>query len=76
MAETEFFARMQPQFAQHAGSAQEAEERQAHVQRLIAKGEYECNQMRRALSGFVDFAEPATATGEAVPEPVAAAKAA
>jgi hypothetical protein len=83
----EFFARMGPAFSEHAGSAHENAERQADVERLISKAEYECVQLRRELEGLVTFSaeldagEPLLAGAasepaiEAIPE-TAAAKAA
>jgi len=70
----DFFARMTPDFAQHAGSAKENAERQASVERLLSKAEYECVQLRRELVGLVPFAEPALieALIEAHSEPVQA----
>lgn len=77
----EFFARMAPQFAEHAGSARDTESRQTDVKRLIAKAEYECCQVRRELTGLIPgisvlLAEPedAVATpGSGVPAPAKAA---
>lgn len=58
MPGSEFFERMQPEFEQQAGTAREIVERQADVERLIATGEYECVQLRRELSGLLDFGGP------------------
>ena len=44
---------MAPEFAQHAGSARESASRQADLERLIAKAEYECYQLRRELVGVM-----------------------
>lgn len=54
----DFFARMGPEFAQQAGSARENADRQADVERLIAKAEYDCIQLRRELSAVMAGAEP------------------
>jgi len=59
MPGTEFFERMQPEFEQQASSARDVAERQVDVERLIAKGEYEVYQLRRALAGLMAFDEPA-----------------
>jgi hypothetical protein len=48
---------MGPQFAEHLGSAQANAERQASVERLVAKAEYECLQLRRELVGLVEGVE-------------------
>lgn len=77
----DFFARMAPAFSEHAGSAQENAERQASVERLISKAEYECVRLRRELEGLVVFPEPVAAEASpAAPAielpPGAAAKAA
>jgi hypothetical protein len=50
MPEAEFFARMRPEFAQHAGSARENASRQADAARLLAKVEYEFHLVRRELA--------------------------
>ena len=55
MPGTEFFERMQPEFEQQASSARDVAERQVDVERLIAKGEYEVYQLRRALAGLMAF---------------------
>jgi hypothetical protein len=65
----EFFARMGPAFSEHAGSAQENAERQADVERLISKAEYECVQLRRELKGLVAFPEALDAAGAAPAAP-------
>jgi hypothetical protein len=76
----DFFARMGPQFAQHLGSAQENADRQANVERLVAKAEYEFYQLRRELMGLVEgvkmLSMPAPAEADAVAEAPAPAKAA
>lgn len=62
----EFFARMAPEFAQHAGSARESETRQGELERLIATAEYECYQLRRELVGVmggIAVVTPSRATG-------------
>lgn len=57
----DFFVRMASAFAEHAGSARENADRQASVERLISKAEYECVQVRRELEGLVAFPEPPSA---------------
>lgn len=59
MPGTEFFARMGAQFAEQAGTARENAQRQAEVERLLARAEYEYYQMRRELVGLLPIeAEP------------------
>jgi hypothetical protein len=59
MAGTEFFERMGPQFAEQAGIARANVQRQADVERLISKAEYEYLQMCRDLEGLLPVtAEP------------------
>jgi len=53
MADTEFFERMGPLFAEQAGTARANAQRQADVERLLAKAEYEYGQMRRELAGLL-----------------------
>ena len=53
MPNREFFARLEPEFAEHAGSARESASRQADVERLITKAEYECYQVRRELAAVM-----------------------
>jgi hypothetical protein len=73
----EFMARMAPEFAQHVGSARENASRQAAVERLIAKAEYEYFQVRRDLRAVLGIAEePAAAPEAPSAPPEAAAKAA
>jgi hypothetical protein len=50
MADTEFFERIGPLFAEQAGTARANAQRQADVERLLAKAEYEYFQMRRELA--------------------------
>ncbi len=64
----EFFARMGPQFAQQAGIARENAQRQADVERLIAKAEYECIQVRRELAGLLALEAPPRVDSEAAPQ--------
>jgi hypothetical protein len=47
---------MGPQFAEHESSARENAARQANVQRLVTKAEYEFGQMRRELAGLIAVA--------------------
>jgi len=78
MPAQDFFTRLLPRFALQAGEAKKTAGRQAEAERLIAKSEYECVQMRRDL--MVAFAVPlshrAVQIVEAVeePQPVAAAR--
>jgi hypothetical protein len=74
----DFMARMAPEFAQHAGSARENANRQAAVERLIAKAEYEYFQVRRDLMTVLGIAEgpAAVAQDSASPAPPEAAEAA
>jgi hypothetical protein len=73
----EFMARMAPEFAQHVGSARENASRQAAVERLIAKAEYEYFQVRRDLMTVLGIAEgPAMKQEDAAPAPPEAAEAA
>ncbi len=78
MAGTEFFARMGPQFAEQAGTARANAERQADVERLVSKAEYEYLQMCRDLVGLLPVEEASRVTDmQAAPEqPAAPAKAA
>ncbi len=61
----DFFARMQPEFAQQVGAARHTAERQADVELLIGKAEYEYRQVRRELAGLVEEAVPATVPADA-----------
>jgi hypothetical protein len=72
MPGTEFFERMQPEFEQQASSARDVAERQVDVERLIAKGEYEVYQLRRALSGLVALDEPSADEASPVTDEAAA----
>jgi hypothetical protein len=85
----EFFERLLPRFALQSGAAKKTADRQADAERLIARAEYECVQMRRELMAAfavplshraVQIAEsepaaPEPATADATPT-VGAAKAA
>jgi hypothetical protein len=54
---------MAPEFAEHAGSVRASAERQAELERMIAKAEYECCQLRRELVGLMpELALPADAS--------------
>lgn len=53
MPDNDFFARMAPEFADFADFARESAGRQAESERLIAKAEYECYQLRRELVGLM-----------------------
>jgi hypothetical protein len=53
MPNREFFARLEPEFSEHAVSARESASRQADVERLITKAEYECYQVRRELAAVM-----------------------
>ncbi len=77
MAGTEFFERMGPQFAAQAGTARANAERQADVERLISKAEYEYLQMCRDLVGLLPIeGTPDGNDAHAEPELVTPAKAA
>ena len=78
MPAPDFFARMRPEFIEQQGSARVNAERQAQVERLIGKAEYEFGQMRRDLGALLppavashDATSPVSA--DAVPEPAARA---
>jgi hypothetical protein len=66
MEGTEFFERMGPRFAEQAGGARANAERQADVERLITRAEYECLQMRRELVGLIPLAAEAPSDDEHV----------
>ncbi len=55
MPEQEFFERIGPQFAEHAEMVRTNVERQADVELLIDKAEYECQQLRRELAGLIEL---------------------
>ena len=77
MEGTEFFARMGPQFAEQAGIARANAERQADVERMICKAEYEYLQMCRELVGLLPVQEePAGREAPVAHGPAAPAKAA
>jgi hypothetical protein len=69
----EFFERLLPRFALQSGAAKKTADRQADAERLIARAEYECVQMRREL--IAAFAVPlshrAVQIAEPEPEPLA-----
>jgi hypothetical protein len=69
----EFFERMGPQFAEQAGTARANVERQADVERLIAKAEYECLQMRRELAGLLALEAAPGLEAEAAAQPAVVA---
>ncbi len=80
MPAQEFFERLLPRFALQAGAVKEAAAHQADAERLIAKAEYECSQMRRELLAAwavplrdraVEMAEPMEPTQPVEPAPVA-----
>jgi hypothetical protein len=58
MAGDDFFTRQTAEFAQQAGLARDNVGRQAEVERLIGKAQYECTQLRRDLAGLVDISAP------------------
>ena len=76
----EFFERLMPRFALQAGAAKKNVDRQESAERLIARAEYECVQMRRELTAAfavplshraVMFAEVEPAEPEAAPADLA-----
>jgi hypothetical protein len=79
----EFFARLEPEFSEHAGFARETADRHADVERIITKAEYECYQVRRELAAVMagitvpvpDAGAVATALAASEPLPRAAAPA-
>ena len=81
MPAQEFFARMRPEFVEQEGSARVNAERQAQVERLIGKADYEFGRMRRDLGALLPLAEAshggmAPVSSDAVPEPAETARAA
>ena len=81
MPAQDFFARMRPEFIEQQGSARVNAERQAQVERLIGKAEYEFGNMRRDLGALLPLAavphdETAPVSSDAVPEPAETARAA
>jgi hypothetical protein len=65
----DFFERMGPQFAEHADTARQNAQRQADVERLLSKAEYDYRQMRRELAGLLALeAEPHDIEAEPTPE--------
>ena len=78
MPAPDFFARMRPEFIEQQGSARVNAERQAQVERLIGKAEYEFGQMRRDLGALLPSASApcdriAQVSADAAPEPAARA---
>jgi hypothetical protein len=63
---------MGPQFAEQAGTARANAERQADVERLISKAEYEYLQMCRELVGLLPVQEEPTRREATVARDVAA----
>jgi hypothetical protein len=76
MPTEDFFARMRPEFIEQQGSARANAERQAQVERLIGKADYEFGKMRRDLGGLLPLAAASPLGADAVPEPAATARAA
>jgi hypothetical protein len=77
MEGTDFFERMGPQFAEQAGTARANAKRQADVERMISKAEYEYLQMCRELVGLLPVQqEPARQAAADVQVGEARAKAA
>jgi hypothetical protein len=81
MPAQDFFARMRPEFVEQEGSARVNAERQAQVERLIGKAEYEFGKMRRDLETLLALAAgpqlaAALASTDAVPASAEAARAA
>jgi len=73
MPEEEFFARLEPEFAARVGQARANAGRQADVERLLGKAEYECHLMRRELAAVMaGIAAPAPAAGAVAVAPAAA----
>ncbi|HEY7669847.1 MAG TPA: hypothetical protein VH852_04335 [Hyphomicrobium sp.] len=70
IAELDFFARMGLEFTEHVVSARENAARQAEVERLVAKAEYEYGKLRRELAGLLPIAAEADAIeADAAPRP-------
>jgi hypothetical protein len=63
----EFFERLLPRFALQSGAAKKTADRQADAERLIARAEYECVQMRREL--MAAFAVPLSHRAVQIAEP-------
>jgi hypothetical protein len=81
MPAQDFFARMRPEFVEQEGSARVNAARQAQVERLIGKAEYEFGQMRRDLGALLPLAVAphdgaAPVSADAVPVPAETARAA
>ena len=81
MPAQDFFARMRPEFVEQEGSARVNAERQAQVERLIGKAEYEFGKMRRDLGALLALAVAphdgtVPASADTVPELAEAARAA
>jgi hypothetical protein len=56
MPAQDFFARMRPEFIEQQGSARVNAQRQAQVESLIGKAEYEFGKMRRDLGALLPLA--------------------
>jgi hypothetical protein len=79
MPAQDFFARMRPEFVEQEGSARVNAERQAQVERLIGKAEYEFGKMCRDLDTLLALAagpQLATAMASADAAPAETARAA
>jgi hypothetical protein len=78
MPAQDFFARMRPEFVEQEGSARVNAERQAQVERLIGKAEYEFGKMRRDLGMLLQIAATphAEVSADAAPQPAETARAA
>jgi hypothetical protein len=63
----DFFERLMPRFALQSGAAKKIADRQADAERLIARAEYECVQMRREL--MAAFAVPLSHRAVRIAEP-------
>jgi hypothetical protein len=70
-----FFERLLPRFALQSGAEKKTADRQADAERLIARAEYECVQMRRELmvAFAVALSHRAVQIAEPEPETLAAA---
>jgi hypothetical protein len=81
MPAQDFFARMRPEFIEQQGSARVNAQRQAQVESLIGKAEYEFGKMRRDLGALlalaaVPYDETARVSTDAVSAPPETARAA
>jgi hypothetical protein len=81
MPAQDFFARMRPEFVEQRGAARANAERQAQVERLIGKADYEFGKMRRDLGALLPLVAalhdvPSPLSADAMPETAETARAA